>query len=147
MRAVIDTNILVRARIRPQGTVAPVLGRLRVSAYTFLYCQRLLDELVDVLGRPRIRQKYHIEDEDVTALLLLLTRQGEAIAATRRITVCRDPKDDKFLEVAVAGGADVIVSGDEDLLVLSPFEGIPIVGPSTFLAMLDEAGQIGRGDA
>jgi predicted nucleic acid-binding protein len=59
-------------------------------------------------------------------------------------TACRDPKDDKFLEVAVAGKADVIVSEDEDLLVLHPFRGIPIVGPAQFLEMLaeEDAGEI-----
>jgi predicted nucleic acid-binding protein len=50
-----------------------------------------------------------------------------------------DPKDDKFLEVAVAGEADVIVSGDEDLLVLHPFAGIPILPPADFLQMLEDA--------
>jgi predicted nucleic acid-binding protein len=59
------------------------------------------------------------------------------IIPNRRTAVCRDPKDNKVLEAAVAGGGDVIVSGDEDLLVLNPFEGIPIVGPAEFLAMLE----------
>jgi predicted nucleic acid-binding protein len=54
-----------------------------------------------------------------------------------RIAACHDPKDDKFLEVAVAGRADVIVSGNEDLLTLHPFDTIPIVSPATFLQMLD----------
>ncbi len=55
----------------------------------------------------------------------------------KRITTCRDPKDDKFLEVAVAGKADVIVSGDGDLLTMHPFVGIPILPPAAFLRMLD----------
>jgi len=54
----------------------------------------------------------------------------------RAVLVCRDPKDDKFLDVAVEGHADAIVSGDEDLLVLHPFQGIPTVQPARFLAML-----------
>jgi hypothetical protein len=56
---------------------------------------------------------------------------GERVVVERRITCCRDWKGAKFLEAAVAGQADVIVSGDDGRLVLSPFEGIPIVGPST----------------
>jgi predicted nucleic acid-binding protein len=57
------------------------------------------------------------------------------------ITACRDPSDNKFLEVAVAGEADLIVSGDDDLLVLNPFREIPIVTPRAFLQMLaDDAG-------
>jgi hypothetical protein len=57
------------------------------------------------------------------------------------LSICRDPKDDKFLELAVAGKADVIVSGDDDLLVLDPFREIRIVPARAFLQMLDETGR------
>jgi predicted nucleic acid-binding protein len=50
--------------------------------------------------------------------------------------VCRDPKDDKFLEAALTSQADCLVTGDADLLVLDPFEGIPILRPAEFLARL-----------
>jgi predicted nucleic acid-binding protein len=60
MRAVVDTSILVRALIKPRGTVGPVLRRLRDGAYTLIYSEPLLEELADVLSRPRIRDKYHI---------------------------------------------------------------------------------------
>ena len=121
MRAVIDTNILVRAVIKPSGTVGPVLLRLRHGDYTLLYAQSLLEELIDVLNRPRIRNKYRLTDQDIQTVVSLILLRGEAVAPQERITACRDPKDDKFLEVAVSGRADVIVSGDEDLLVLHPF--------------------------
>ena len=52
---------------------------------------------------------------------------------TERIAACRDATDDKFLELAVNGKADMIVSGDADLLVLNPFRGIPIVSPAAFV--------------
>lgn len=52
---------------------------------------------------------------------------------TTHVTVCRDPKDDKFLEVAVNGAATYIITGDNDLPVLHPFRGIPIVTPRTFV--------------
>jgi putative PIN family toxin of toxin-antitoxin system len=138
MRVVVDTGILVRALIKPQGTVGPVLQRLRDGAYTLLYSEPLLEELVDVLSRPRIRDKYHLGDEDVKTVLRLLLLRGEGVAPDHPIIACRDAKDNKFLEVATAGKADVIVSGDADLLVLNPFEGISIVGPADFLAMLDK---------
>ena len=57
-----------------------------------------------------------------------------APAIDERIAVCRDPTDDKFLELAVNGKADLIVTGDADLLVLNPFRDIPIVAPATFVA-------------
>jgi uncharacterized protein len=138
MRAVVDTNVLVRAVIRPHGTVGPVLLRLRQGEYTLLTSRPLLAELVDVLNRPRIREKYGVTDRDIQTVVGLLLLRGEGVNPTERIAACRDPRDDKFLEVAVAGEADVIVSGDEDLLALHPFAGIPIVPPGEFLRMLDE---------
>jgi predicted nucleic acid-binding protein len=58
---------------------------------------------------------------------------AELVAITERIAACRDPKDDKFLELAVAGRADLIVTGDADLLVLNPFRDISIVTPAAFV--------------
>lgn len=112
---------------------------MRQGEYTLLYAQSLLEELIDVLNRPRIRRKYNLSQDDIKTVVSLILLRGEAVEPERTITACRDPKDNKFLEVAVAGYADVIVSGDEDLLILHPFEGIPIVPPRTFLELLDEA--------
>jgi putative PIN family toxin of toxin-antitoxin system len=141
MRAVVDTNILVRAIIRPQGTVGPVLLRLRQGEYTLLYARSLLEELIDVLNRPRIRDKYSLTGGDIQTVLGLILLRGEEVTPVERIAACRDPKDDKFLEVAVAGQADAIVSGDQDLRVLHPYAGIPIVTPRAFLRMLDQEEQ------
>ena len=150
MRAVVDTNILVRALLKPAGSVGPVLTRLRDGDYTLVYSAALLEELVDVLVRPRLRQKYGLQDADVETVLRLILLRGEAVTPVRRIVACRDARDDKVLEAAVAGEVEVIVSGDEDLLVLSPFEGIPIVEPAAFLGMLEPSsrerlpGKVGR---
>jgi putative PIN family toxin of toxin-antitoxin system len=141
MRVVVDTNILVRAVIKPAGTFGPVLLRLRHGDYTPLYAQSTIEELVDVLNRPRIRDKYRLTDQDIQAVLGLILLRGRTVlppeSEEERITVCRDPKDNKFLEKAVAGEADVIVSGDQDLLVLHPYAGIPILPPAAFLQMLE----------
>jgi putative PIN family toxin of toxin-antitoxin system len=58
---------------------------------------------------------------------------AELVTVRERIAVCRDPKDNKFLELAINGRADLIVSGDIDLLALDPFRGIPIVTPAGFV--------------
>lgn len=136
MRAVVDTNILVRALIKPLGTVGPLLTRLRNRDYVLIYSSEILEEFVEVLSRPRFSAKYGLRPEDVAAVLKLILLRGEEARSERQITVCRDPEDDKFLEAAVAGQADAIVSGDLDLLVLSPFEGIPILEPAAFLSRL-----------
>ncbi len=137
MRVVVDTNVLVSALIRPSGKVGAVLNRLRQGNYTLLYAPVLLEELVDVLARPRFREKYGVTEDVVKTLLALLMLRGETVFSHKTLSVCRDPQDNKFLEVALAGQADAIVSGDADLLALHPFEDIPIISPAEFLRWLD----------
>lgn len=137
MRAVLDTNVFVSAVIRPGSRLGRVLDLFRGGAFTLLYSASLLAELRDVLGRAWVRERYNVTDEDVEALMGLLDERGEEVSPARRIAVCRDPEDDQVLEAAVAGRADVVVSGDADLLVHDPFERIRIVRPSEFLAMLE----------
>jgi putative PIN family toxin of toxin-antitoxin system len=136
MRAVIDTGVLVSALLRRQGTTGDVLHALRDGRFTAIYSIGILAEIIDVLGRPHFRNKYHIEPDDITAIINLLRLRGEVVTPQRKIDACRDPKDDKFLECALAGSADCIVSGDADLLDLTPFENIPILRPTEFLARL-----------
>jgi len=139
IRAVIDTSILIRAIIKPQGSVGPVITHLRDGDYQAVCSFPLLEELVATLSLPRIRRKYHFTDGDVAAIVALLLVRGLLVVPQRRIEVCRDRSDNMVLEAAVAGQADYIVTGDEDLLVLRLFEGIRIVEPAEFLRALEEA--------
>lgn len=123
--------------LKPLGTVGPVLDLLAEKRYKLLYSEATLEELVDVLSRPRLRRRFPLRGRDPRTVFDLILLRGEAVEPQRRWTVCRDPKDDKFLDVAVEGHAHAIVSGDEDLLVLHPFQGIPIVQPVRFLTMLE----------
>jgi putative PIN family toxin of toxin-antitoxin system len=90
-----------------------------------------MEELNEVLGRPRFN-KYLLEEERLE-FLRALVREADLMTVTETVTDCRDPKDNKFLELAVSGNATCIVSGDDDLLILNPFRGIPIVPPKAFL--------------
>ncbi len=134
MRAVIDTRVLVSGLIRRQGPPAAVLQALAEGRFTAVYTTEMLVELVEVLGRPRFRDKYGVHMDDVAALIQLIRLRGELVIPARAVVACRDPKDDKFLTAAVAGTAECIISGDADLLVLSPFEGIPVLRPAEFVA-------------
>jgi len=136
MRAVLDTGVLVSALISRQGTTGAVLQALRDARFSAIYSIEMLVEIIDVLGREPFRTKYHIEADDITVLINLVRLRGELVTPGRRIQACRDPNDDKFLEAALAGKADCVVSGDADLLVLTPFEDIPIMRPAEFLARL-----------
>src|SRR5262245_51644378 len=122
--------------LKPDGSVAPVVDALRDGRYVFLYSEATLNELIDVLGRPRMALRYGLTPAVVDALCALVVLRGELVHPGRVIKVCRDPKDDKFLEAAIAGQADVIVTGDEDLKALDPFEGILMVPPAKFLRLL-----------
>lgn len=136
MRAVVDTGTLVSALIKRQGTTGDVLYALRDGRFSVIYTTDILVEIIDVLGRPVFRSKYAIEPDDITALVNLIRLRGELVVPKRKLSVCRDPDDDKFLEAALAAGADCIISGDADLLELARFENIPILRPAEFLARL-----------
>lgn len=137
IRAVVDTNVLISALIKPQGAVGPVLTHLRNGRFVPLYTDALLAELLAKLALPRIRGKYHLSDADIETVCALLLLRSELIEPRRSIEVCRDPRDDMLLEAAVEGQADYLVTGDQDLLVLNSFEGVAIVKPAAFLELID----------
>ena len=88
-------------------------------------------ELADVLSRAKFDPYITIgERQD---FLRLFNRIAERIEVVRIIRACRGPRDDKFLELAVEGTADIIVTGDADLLALDPFQGVSILTPARFL--------------
>lgn len=136
MRVVLDTGILISGLIRRNGTTGEVLNALRDNRFLVIYSTPIVMELIEVLSRPIFSDKYHIQSDDVTALINLMRLRGELVAISRKLEICRDPKDDKFFEAALAGEADSIVSGDADLIILHPFEGISIIRPAEFLAKL-----------
>ena len=129
MRLVVDTNVLVSAAIKPNGRFPTYL---RQGAFHLLVSKALLDELVDVLNRPRLRTKYRLTPAYIHTFLHLLRLHAEYIEPTESISACRDKDDNKFLEIAVAAQAEVLVTNDSDLLVLHPFRDIPILSVTDF---------------
>lgn len=96
-----------------------------------LMSEETLAELSDVLARPKFDR--YVTREDRQQFLRLLGGIVRVIAITQRISACRDPKDDKFLDVALNGEAQLILTGDRDLLELHPFHGVEILKPADFL--------------
>ena len=99
-----------------------------------LVSEATLNELADVLARPKF-DPYVTLQERQEFIRLLGTDRGNGADCLSAIHECRDPKDNKFLEVAVNGEAEMIITGDEDLLVLDPFREIRIVTSAMFLEM------------
>ena len=130
MRSAFDTNVIVSAVLLADSVPRRALdkaldeGKILISVPTLL-------ELSEVLSRKKLNA-YLLEEERMRFLVALL-KEAEMVEITETITDCRDAKDNKFLELAVSGKADCIVSGDADLLVLNPFRGIPILTPREFL--------------
>jgi putative PIN family toxin of toxin-antitoxin system len=96
-----------------------------------------LFELADVLGREKFHAYVSIQDRE--EFLRMLGRIVEMVTILHAVHDCRDDRDNQILEVAVNGQAQVIVTGDEDLLVLNPFRGISILSPFDYLKWEDPA--------
>jgi uncharacterized protein len=129
-RYVFDTNTLISALLFENSTP----GRAFVRALQegdILVSAETLAELAEVLKRKKFRR--YVTLEEVEAFLTALVKRAVMLEPDDEIRACRDPKDDKFLTLAVAGSATCIVTGDEDLLVLHPFRGTPIVSAVEFL--------------
>ena len=129
IRVVFDNNVLVSAALLygpPRRALDKVLdnGAVLISAAVLL-------ELAEVLNRPKF-DRYVTQDERMTFLVNFL-KVAEMVEIHEEIQACRDPKDNKLLELAINGGANFLVTGDKDLLVLNPFRGVAILTPSGFL--------------
>ncbi len=129
-RFVFDTNVVISAALLKHSVSRLAFdkalneGRLLVSVET-------IDELNQVLGRTDFA-RYITEDERMEFLTILL-REAMLVEVAIHVGECRDPRDNKFLELAVSREASCIVSGDKDLLILHPFRGIPVITPRDFL--------------
>ncbi len=108
MRLVVDTNVLVSALLKPSGVSALVVSLAREGLFTPLYDERIHGEYVDVLARPRLR----IPADDAAATVAALVATGEHVDAPPLPLVLRDRTDVPFIEVAVAGGASAVVTGN-----------------------------------
>lgn len=131
-RVVLETNVLISRLLSPRSTAAQVV-RLATGRDSVLASDATLSELADVLARPKFDPYVSIEERQ--AFLRLFARVADHVAILRPIRACRDPRDDKFLELAANGGAAMIVTGDADLLVLDPFHATRIVTPAAFLVL------------
>lgn len=128
---VVDTNTLISAFILPNSVSRKALNKARKEGAIIL-SQSTVNEFTDVFIRPKFDRYLPLEMrleiiDDFKSLALILNPEIE-------IADCRDPNDNKFLELAVSELAECIITGDGDLLVLNPFRQIPIITAAQFLA-------------
>ena len=131
-RFVLDTNLVVSAVLIKQSISRRAFDKAGQEGQILL-SMAVVSELNEVLKREKFN-KYLLERERLS-FLNVLVHEAELIQISETISACRDPKDNKFLELAINGQADAIISGDQDLLVLNPFREVSIVDPHQFLQM------------
>ena len=129
-RLVIDTNAFVSRLLLPKSVPALAV-RKAVDSGHVLVSEATMNELADVLSRPKFDAYITLEERQ--QFFRSLARIVELIPVVYPVQVCRDPQDDRMLEVAVNGIADLVVTGDRDLLTLERFQEIPIISPAAYL--------------
>jgi uncharacterized protein len=132
----VDTNLIVSGIISPTGPPRRILTGWQRREFELVVSPVLLDEVARTLRQPRITRRYHVTAQDVTELGRLLTTRSILLIDVPPIPpAVRDPADDHILALARAGHADHIVSGDDDLLSLGRYAGIPILPPAAYVRL------------
>jgi uncharacterized protein len=130
VRYIFDTNVIISSLLF-ENSKPDLAIRYALQNGDILFSSELIEEIDEVLSRAKFRR--YITDEEREEFLDDFIDRGILIKVTDVIKECRDPKDDKILELSVSGKANLIISGDKDLLVLNPFRSIQIQSVEQFL--------------
>ena len=137
MIVVLDTNVIVSSVLSPTGSPAEIIRRWEANEFDLVTSHPLLAELEDVLTYQRVSKYFKEPEEKINALLRRLRTVAAVVVPQLTLDVVKqDPPDNRVLECAVAGGASYIVTGDRHLLDLKEYQGIVILNPAGFLAVL-----------
>ncbi len=128
---VFDTNSLISASILPNSSLRQAFEKA-LKLGSIASSQEVFEEYMEVLFRRKF-DKYFISNEERFAIINLIGTKLLIFSPVEIIADCRDPKDNKFLELAISSNASCIITGDKDLLFLHPFRGIPILNAADFI--------------
>jgi len=130
VRYVFDSNVIISSLLF-EGSKPDLAIKYALQNGIILFSLELIEEIDEVLSRPKFRK--YIKDEEREEFLDSFVDRGILIEVVDVVDECRDPKDNKILELSLSGKADLIISGDKDLLVLTPFRSIQIQSVEQFL--------------
>ncbi|MFN4871590.1 MAG: putative toxin-antitoxin system toxin component, PIN family [Pseudanabaena sp.] len=132
IRIVLDSNVILSAALFKGSTPRQALDKASITGQ-ILMSNEIIEELTDIFNRPKFDRysSKQLRNEFLNAFLAIV----ENVQIVEKIAACRDRKDDKFLELAVNGKANYIITGDQDLLVLNPFQDIEIISVSDYLSL------------
>lgn len=135
--AVVDTNILVRAILKPTSSDGKVYRMFLNGAILLYFSEIQIKEVERVVRYPRIKKKYQLAEDIINSFIATLFTYGKLIYPTESISICRDPDDNELLSIAKSvfhNKPIYLISADKDLLVLKgKVEGVIIVTPQEFL--------------
>jgi hypothetical protein len=138
MRVVLDANVFVSALMNRQGSPRRILVGWEEDQFDVLVSEPIIAELGRVLRYPRIVRRHRQSEAAIEHFLGMLASQAVMVATTAQLHVVQnDESDNRYLECAVAGDAEYLVSGDRDLLDLGEFQGVVILPPAAFVALLE----------
>ena len=129
-RIVVDTNVFVSAILLPLSAPRQTIDKA-LDEGVLLFSEATIIELINVLFRQKLNR--YVRREERQRFLRQLASTAEFVPIVHSVRECHDPKDDKFLEVAINGTAELILTGDADLLALHPWRGVAILSPAKYL--------------
>jgi hypothetical protein len=136
IRAVLDTNIFLRALINPKSKSGRFFFEFS-HLYTLVLSPEIIRELLEVLHRPVIRESFPQVSDIAVERILEAFAKAEVIETKLEVKVSRDPKDNKFIACALAGRCQYLISEDKDLTSIGEYKGIRIITSQEFLEILE----------
>ncbi|WP_069790880.1 putative toxin-antitoxin system toxin component, PIN family (plasmid) [Cyanobacterium sp. IPPAS B-1200] len=136
IRLVLDTNILISSILSPNSIPAQVLN-WGENTGIILYSTDTLMELLSVLSRKKFAK--YIEPKEINELSERIKINWHCVPIIQRVNLCRDEKDNKFIDLALNGRASHLITGDNDLLVLNPIQDISILKPRNFWDLVNDS--------
>ena len=133
-RVVLDCNVIVSALIKGDSSPGRAFDFV-LKNHESVTSEDCLFEIERILCKPKFRR--YFSEQEAGIFLEVFKETAVVVRSTEDISVCRDSKDDMYLETAVSGQAEYIITGDPDLLVLDPFRGINIMTPHDFLLLFE----------
>ena len=115
IKVVIDTNIWVSSLLNPSGFPAKLRKLFEEGALLVIISRPILEEIAEVLNRPRIKNKYGISETDIRELLTLIEERSAHVLLSGNITICRDSDDNFVIETAIKGQAAFLITRDDDI--------------------------------
>jgi putative PIN family toxin of toxin-antitoxin system len=137
IRAVLDANVFVSALLSPRGFPSKILAAWHAERFHLVISPAILEEISRVFPYPKIALRHRWPEEKIGLFMEDLAHLAILTPSERTLNViAEDPSDNRYLECAAEGGAEYVVSGDQHLLQLATYQGIKILTPREFLAVL-----------